>query len=357
MSTMNSTSMSVNRPTTKVTHAPGGASSISIFGEPEQRPAAGGSGARPTFKASFEPSFETSAPPLPTSESVKKAVIEPVHAPPEDSAAGQALPLTQESDKTSVATPADVPHSNVISSSKTAATTMNDCGISPNNTSAGVGIYVVFAATSHLQTALKARTLEMAAAQGVPSGAVEVCDLLQLPLAAKRMAATEKYAAIIATAAITEEDSFVAKEMAGAVANGLVQVSCATSVPVIPGLIIARSEAEVLAMMEEKPAAWVASALSFSQGLDPAVEVMDARGAAGAVEASFPAKTAEESAPDAINAPEKEVITAPSFTEPVGEASLGVIAKATAAFVPSEGNAPPRRPNHRGAGPSSIVFG
>jgi hypothetical protein len=53
MSTLNSTNMSVNRPTTKVRHAPGGASSISLSFD-EQPVGAAKSGFKPTFDPSPE---------------------------------------------------------------------------------------------------------------------------------------------------------------------------------------------------------------------------------------------------------------------------------------------------------------
>ncbi|KAM3575794.1 hypothetical protein VYU27_002282 [Nannochloropsis oceanica] len=357
MSTMNSTSMSVNRPTTKVIHAPGGASSISIFGEQEQKPAAGGSGAKPTFKANFEPSFEISAPAVPM---VEKAALtpEPVVVVVETPAVAAAT-----TDKMTM-TPATL-----SPSTKTAATTTtSECNTpAPPTAIDAQAIGVVYASSSPLQRTLKTRTLDALAVRGVATATMEVGDVLQLPLAAKRMAATGTYAAVVVVAILTEDSNFAAKEVAGAVTSGLVSVSTSASLTVVPGLIFAASEKEAVTMMEKKPEAWADSALALAKGGDSCiVTTISSSSSSDTTTTITTAAVAPhaEVVPEACivntaaNAtPEKETVATPSVTEQMGELSLGAKARARAAAFAAENDAPIRRPSHRGGGPSSIIFG
>jgi len=332
MSTMNSTTMSVNRPTTKVIHAPGGASSISFSGEQEQKPAAGGSGAKPTFKASFDSSFECSAPAAPVAPEPVVVVVE----------TPAVAPVT--TDKMTM-TPA----------TKTAATTTSEC-IMSTTTIGAQAVGVLFASSSPLQSTLKTRTLDALAARGVATATMEVGDVLQLPLAAKQMAATGNYAAVVVVAALTEDINFAAKEVAGAVASGLVSVSTTASITVVPGLIFAASEKEAMTMMEDKPAAWVASALALAKGGDSCIV---ATSSSSSSSSSTAAVSPDKVVPEApvVAAPEKQTVATPSVTEQMGEMSLGDKARARAAAFAAESDTPIRRPSHRGGGPSSIIFG
>lgn len=343
---MNSTTMSVNRPTTKVIHAPGGASSISIFGEQQQKPAAGGSGAKPTFNASFEPS-------APAAPMIEKAAVlpEPVVVVVETPAVAPGT-----TDKMTMTPAAMSP------STKTAATTTttSECNVSATTTTIGAqAVGVVFASSSPLQDTLKTRTLNALAARGVATATMEVGDVLQLPLAAKQMAATGNYAAVVVVAVLTEDINFAAKEVAGAVASGLVSVSTTASITVVPGLIFAASEKEAMSMMEDKPAAWVASALALAKGGDSCIVATTSSSSSTAAVAS-PAKVMPEVpvvAAAATATPEKQTVATPSVTEQMGEMSLGAKARARAAAFAAENDAPIRRPSHRGGGPSSIIFG
>lgn len=335
-STMNSTTMSVNRPTTKVIHAPGGASSIS-FGGQEQKPAAGGSGAKPTFNASFEPS-------VPAEPVVEKAAV-----------AAEPVVVVVE-------TPAVAPAGTTDKMTMTPATT-SECNVSAATmtTIGAQAVGVVFASSCPLQNTLKARTLDALAARGVATATMEVGDVLQLPLAAKQMAATGNYAAIVVVAALTEDINFAAKEVAGAVASGLVSVSTTASITVVPGLIFAASEKEAMTMMEDKPAAWVASALALAKGGDSCIVATTTTTSSSSTAAlASPAKVMPEVpvvAAATAATPEKQTVATPSVTEQMGEMSLGAKARARAAAFAAENDAPIRRPSHRGGGPSSIVFG
>ncbi len=309
MSTMNSTNMSVKRPTTKVIHAPGGASSISIFGEGEevQRPAAGGKGAKPAFKASFEPSFECSAP-----AAVPEPVVVVEKAPePEPEVVVAAAPAV----------------------SKTPATTTEDVAVqAAQPVPATPSVAVLFSGCSPVNALLQARTLEVLGARGVTATAT-MADLLQLPCTAKQMLATGKYTAVIVAGAFAEDKAFD-KEMAGALATGLVQLSVeqAGAAVVVPGLFFAATEAEAMAKVAEAPvASWVNLAVPSlaTVAVEPVVE------------------TASVAAPAVVVAtPEKKTGSTPSVTEKMAEVSLNKTAPV---------DTPTRR--NRGAGPSSIIFG
>eukprot|EP00624_Nannochloropsis_granulata_P004121 evm.model.NODE_30747_length_47682_cov_25.534710.8 len=357
---MNSTSMSVNRPTTKVIHAPGGASSISIFGEQEQKPAAGGSGAKPTFKANFEPSFESYAPAVPEKAALApEPVVVVVETP-------TVAPVT--TDKMTM-TPATL-----SPSTKTAATTTtSEFNTSVPPTTIDVqAVGVVYASSSPLQSTLKTRTLDALAARGVATATMEVGDVLQLPLAAKQMAETGIYAAVVVVAVLTEDNNFAAKEVAGAVASGLVSVSTSAPITVVPGLIFAASEKRAMTMMENKPEVWVDSALALAKGGDSCIAVTSNDSSSSSSSSSGTTTTTTTTAvaspaevvPEACvltaaanGTPEKETVATPSVTEQMGEMSLGAKARARAAAFAAENDAPIRRPSHRGGGPSSIIFG
>lgn len=225
MSTLNSTNMSVNRPTTKVRHAPGGASSISLSFD-EQPVGAAKSG----FKPTFDPSPE---------------LVEPVEV---ETAKPAPAPESVQSEAPAVAVEA-APAPEVV--------------VAPS----GVRVGLVFPSSSAVNEALKARTVEVLQARGVADiSVVAVADVLQLPFAAKQLVARAKAGldAVIVLAAITEE-VWASSEIAAAVANGVVQLSLEQSVPVVPGFVYAVSEKEASFKVMDQPAGWVTSALSLAK--------------------------------------------------------------------------------------------
>lgn len=148
--------------------------------------------------------------------------------------------------------------------------------------------------------ALKARAMAALAARGVALVCLaEVCDAMQLPAAAKRMAASGKVGAVLALAALTEEvglgcgfaegvwgrfdgsmqmfteshptlhthQGCLGKEMAAAVAGGLVAAAVAApNCTIVPALLVAPTEQAAVAKAADAPlAAWVAAAMDGEQ--------------------------------------------------------------------------------------------
>lgn len=291
MSTLNSTNMSVKRPTTKVRHAPGGASSINLSFDDMPVGAAAKSG----FKPTFEPSPE---------------LVEPVEEQTKKPEPASPAPEPVQSEAPAVAAE-PVPVQEPIAT--------------------GVSIGLVYAATSTVNEALKARTVEVLQSRGVEDiKVVAVADVLQLPFAAKQMVARAKgLVSVIVLAAITEE-VWASSEIAAAVANGMVQLSLEQSIPVVPGFVYAVSEKEASTKVTDLPAGWVTSALALAKFEVQTVAPKAAQPPAPV--AASPVKTKEPVTP----------------TKPVTARPPGAV----------DGTPTPMRSSRgRGAGPSSIVFG
>jgi outer membrane biosynthesis protein TonB len=123
----------------------------------------------------------------------EEAVVASVPAPVKQAPAPEPEP---------VAAPAPV----VKMATKEAATTTTTTFTTTTTTMTGGVVGVVAVAAGEANAALKARALEVLASRGVQSVAfVEVCDAMQLPAAAKRLAASGKVGAVLALAALTEE--------------------------------------------------------------------------------------------------------------------------------------------------------
>lgn len=297
MSTLNSTNMSISRPTTKVRHAPGGSSSISLSFDETPVPAKGG------FKAVYD---DVVAPaPEPVAE---KPVEEPVKAAePEPAAVVPTVPK-------------------VVVAPVATTTNVTD------------KVALVVATSSPAGESLKARTLEVLQSRGISQVTVtSVLSLLQLPFATKQLLARGGgFTSVIVIAAITEE-VWAAKEVASAVLNGIVQLSLEQSVPIVPGFVFAANDKEAIAKGTDAPEAWVTSAISLAK--PDTAEIVS----------TGPVKVI--AVPEVVAAPEPATTTLPDKTDKAADSSKA------AARPQGAVDTTPVRGRHRGAGPSSIIFG
>lgn len=93
----------------------------------------------------------------------------------------------------------------VVKPAPVAAATVMKAVATPTTVTGAIGVVTV-ANGGAADAALKARAMAVLAARGVAQVCLaEVCDAMQLPAAAKRMAASGKVGAVLALAALTEE--------------------------------------------------------------------------------------------------------------------------------------------------------
>ena len=104
------------------------------------------------------------------------------------------------------------------------------------------GRFAVVAArfNSVIVDALLAGALDALKRHGVADDAVDVARVpgsFEIPLVARRMAATNRYAAVICLGAVIKGDTDHYDHVAGAAASGVAQAALATGVPVIFGVL------------------------------------------------------------------------------------------------------------------------
>jgi 6,7-dimethyl-8-ribityllumazine synthase len=104
------------------------------------------------------------------------------------------------------------------------------------------GRFAVVAArfNSLVVDALLAGALDALARYGVAGDAIDVVRVpgsFELPVVAKRLAASGKYAAVVCLGAVIRGDTDHYDHVAGAAVNGIAQAALATGVPVILGVL------------------------------------------------------------------------------------------------------------------------
>lgn len=88
------------------------------------------------------------------------------------------------------------------------------------------------------------------AAHGVPEGGVDVMrapGAWELPLVAKRLAASSRYAAIVALGCVVRGETRHYEHVADECARGLMQVALESGVPVLNGVLAVEDEADAWA--------------------------------------------------------------------------------------------------------------
>ena len=129
---------------------------------------------------------------------------------------------------------------------------------------------------------LLAGALARLAALGLPAEAVDVVRVpgsFELPLAADRLAATGRYAAVLCLGAIVRGETSHDRHIAAAVAQGIEQAARTRGVPILFGVLTCETDAQARARSQVPAAghAWDEAAFARNKGAEAAeaaVEMM-----------------------------------------------------------------------------------